>query len=144
VARAIVVALNGVYQQINTDFITKGHSIVFKTPPTGTLDISSITNNNHNRTSYPCTGIQTTFHLPAFPNSKFEVIPHTSKDWVPEGYVVVDVNVEIETWIRDNNPPSDWKWADPLNGTTILPGSFGMMRMIIKESILTYIATRWA
>lgn len=140
--RAIVVALNGVYQQINDDFVTKGHKIVFKhTPSTGsTLDITSVTGNNHNRTTYTCTGTQTTFNLPAYPKSKFEVIPHSDKDWVPKGYAVVDVDNEIDLWIRDNCPISDWKWADQL----VDDSQFGMTRLIVKESVVTYIATRWA
>ncbi len=146
--RAIVVALNGVYQQNNVDFVAYGHTIVFKqTPSTGsTLDITAATGNEHNRTSYTCTGTQTTFNLPAFPRIKFEVIPHTGKDWVPAGYVVIDVDHEIEAWITDSCPPSDWKWADleptPI-GTSLIPGQFGMIRMIARATIATYIATRW-
>lgn len=140
--RSITVALNGVYQQLNEDFVTKGHSIVFKRPPTGTVDIRSHTNNKTNMTSYTCTGQQTTFHLPAFPASKFAVVADYTES-VPEGYVVVDVNYEIESWIRDNNPPSDWKWDDQLSDPRVA-GRFGMIRLIIRDSVLTYIATRWS
>ena len=142
-ARAITVAVNGVYQQINHDFVTKGHSIVFKRPPTGSVDLRSHANNKINMTSYTCTGTQTTFHLPAYPASKFAVVTD-HKESVPEGYVVVDVNAEIEDWIRDNSPISEWKWADQLEGTALLAGGFGMVRLIIRESLLTYIATKWA
>ena len=139
-ARAITVAVNGVYQQINHDFVTKGHSIVFKRPPTGSVDLRSHANNKINMTSYTCTGTQTTFHLPAYPFSKFVVIPHAGKDWVPAGYVIVDVNNEIDLWIRENCPVSDWKWADQL----VDDAEFGMVRLIIRESLLTFIATKWA
>jgi hypothetical protein len=143
VSRAIVVTLNGVYQQIGHDFITKGHSIVFKQAPgTGcTVDITAISGNKQHRASYATTASQTTFHLPAYPKAKFEVIPHTSKDWVPKGYVVVDVDNEIDLWIRDNCPISDWKWGDQLAEDH---GTFGMTRLVVKESIVTYIATRWS
>lgn len=139
--RSITVALNGVYQQLNEDFVTKGHSIVFKRPPTGTVDIGSHTNNKTNMTSYTCTGQQTTFHLPAYPVGKFQTI-NDYTEAVPAGYTVVDVNFEIETWIRDNCSPSEWKWADQLNGTSI--GTFGLTRLIVKDSVLTYIATKWS
>lgn len=147
-ARAIIVALNGVYQQINKDFITKGQSIVFKHPPTGTLDITAVTDNlttapmSSNMSSYPCTGKQTTFHLPAFPASKFAVITDHEES-VPKGYTVVDVNAEIETWIRNNCPISDWKWADQLADPRVA-GRFGIIRLIIKDSLLTFIATKWS
>lgn len=142
-ARAITVAVNGVYQQINHDFVTKGHSIVFKRPPSGTVDLRSHANDKVNMTSYTCTGIQTTFHLPAYPASKFAVVTDHSES-VPTGYTVVEVNAEIETWIRNNCLISDWKWADQLEGTTLLAGGFGMVRLIIRESLLTFIATKWA
>lgn len=142
-ARAITVAVNGVYQQINHDFVTKGHSIVFKRPPVGSVDLRSHANDKINMTSYTCTGTQTTFHLPAYPASRFVVITD-HKESVPEGYVVVDVNAEIEDWIRDNSPISEWKWADQLEGTTLLAGGFGMVRLIIRESLLTFIATKWS
>lgn len=141
--RSITVALNGVYQQLNDDFVTKGHSIVFKHPPTGTVDIRSHTNNKTNMTTYTCTGKQTTFHLPAFPACKFAVVADHSES-VPAGYVVVDVHYEIESWIRDNCPISDWKWGDQIEGTTLIAGRFGMIRMIIRDSLLTYIATKWS
>ena len=147
-SRAIVVALNGVYQQINSDFVTKGHSIVFKQPPAGTLDITAITDpltgspSKSNMSSYTCTGKQTTFHLPAYSASKFAVVTdHTES--VPTGYTVVDVDYEIESWIRDNCPISDWKWADQLSDPQV-SGRFGIIRLIIKESLLTFIATKWA
>ena len=140
--RSITVALNGVYQQINSDFVTKGHMIIFKQPPTGTLIISAITDNlkNNNMTSYTCTGQQTTFHLPAFPQTKFAVVPHTDKDWVPTGYAVIDVDTEIDLWIRENCPASDWKWADQLDEAI----GFNMSRLVVRESIVTYIATKWS
>ena len=141
-ARAITVAVNGVYQQINHDFVTKGHSIVFKRPPTGSVDLRSHANNKINMTSYTCTGTQTTFHLPAYPASKFAVVTDHSES-VPTGYTVVDVNAEIETWIRNNNPASDWKWADQIADPRT-PGHIGMLRLIIRESLLTFIATKWA
>lgn len=140
--RSITVSLNGVYQQLNDDFVTKGHTIVFKQAPTGTLDLRTHSRNNHNMSSYPCNGTQTTFHLPAFPTSKFSVVvDHTES--VPKGYSVVDVHYEIESWIRDNCPPSDWKWSDQLTDPRVA-GRFGMIRMIVKDSVLTYIATRWS
>ena len=138
-ARAITVAVNGVYQQINHDFVTKGHSIVFKRPPAGTVDLRSHAGDKTNMTSYTCTGTQTTFHLPAFPFSKFAVVTDHSES-VPEGYAVVDVNNEIDLWIRENCPVSDWKWADQL----VDDAEFGMVRLIIRESLLTFIATKWA
>ena len=141
--RSITVALNGVYQQINHDFVTKGHSIVFKRPPTGTVDLRSYTNNQCNLTTYTCTGNQTTFHLPSYPMSKFAVVDGYQGS-VPEGYTVVDVDTEIEFWIRMNCPVSDWKWADQIDGTSLIDGGFGMIRLIIRDSVLTYIATRWS
>lgn len=147
-SRAIVVALNGVYQQINSDFVTKGHTIVFKHPPSGTLDITAITDNlttspmSSNMSSYTCTGKQTTFHLPAFPASKFAVVTDHSES-VPAGYTVVDVNAEIENWIRNNSLISDWKWADQLSAPQVA-GRFGIIRLIIKDSLLTFIATKWS
>ena len=141
-ARAITVAVNGVYQQINHDFVTKGHSIVFKRPPAGTVDLRSHAGDKTNMSTYTCTGTQTTFHLPAFPASKFAVVTNHSES-VPKGYTVVDVNAEIDTWIRDNSPISDWKWADQLRDPRI-PGHIGMIRLIIRESLLTFIATKWS
>ena len=141
-ARAITVAVNGVYQQINHDFVTKGHSIVFKRPPTGSVDLRSHANDKINMTSYTCTGTQTTFHLPAYPASKFVVVDDHCES-VPTGYTVVDVHYEIESWIRDNCPTSDWKWANQLSDPQVA-GHFGMIKLIIRESLLTYIATKWA
>ena len=140
--RSIIVALNGVYQQLDEDFVTKGHTIVFKQPPAGVIDISAHTNNKRNMTSYTGRGIQTTFHLPAFPTGKFAVVADYTES-VPEGYVVVDVNYEIESWIRDNCPPSDWKWDDQLSDPRVA-GRFGMIRLIIRDSVLTFIATKWS
>ena len=144
--RSIIVALNGVYQQINTDFVAKGNKVVFKRAPStgGTLNITSLTNNKHNIASYTCTGTQTTFNLPAFPRSKFEIIPHTDRYRIPKGYVVIDADHEIEAWIRDNCPASDWKWADPEPGTGLIAGEWGMIRMIVRDTVLTFIATKWS
>lgn len=142
--RSIIVALNGVYQQINQDFVTKGHSIVFKQPPAGTVDITAITDpltgspSKSNMSSYTCTGKQTTFHLPAYPASKFAVV-NDYQGSVPKGYAVIDVDTEIDLWIRENCPISDWKWADQLDEA--IP--FNMSRLVVRESIITYIATRW-
>lgn len=142
--RAFTVARNGVYQQLNEDYVTKGHTVVFKRPPAlnDVIELTATTNNSHNRNSYVGNGGQTTFHLPAFPASKFEVI-RDSKESIPTGYSVVDVNYEIEMWIRDNCAIHEWKWADQLEGTS-LTGNFGMVRLILKDSVVTYIATRWA
>ena len=143
--RSIVVALNGVYQQINSDFVAKGHSIVFKNPPTGTLDITAITDNHtsspmsSNLSSYTCTGKQTTFHLPAYPAGKFAVVS-TYQGPIPKGYAVIDVDAEIDLWIRENCAVSDWKWADQLDEAI----GFNMSRLIVKESIVTFIATKWS
>ena len=142
--RAIIVAINGV-TQAPADFVTKGHTIVFKAAPrhNSTVQLTTITANGQNQSAYVSNGIQTTFNLPAYPKSNFEVVADSYKA-APDGYIVVDVNHEIEAWIVDSCPPSEWKWHDPIPGTNFNPGSFGMMRMIIRDSLLTFIATKWS
>lgn len=139
--KAIIVSVNGVTQS-PADFVSKGTKIVFKDPPnTGdTVQFTTINGNETNHSSYYGTGTQTTFNLPAFPRVKFEVINNSDKP-VPLGYTVVDVDNEIDYWIRVNCQPYEWKWADQLSDTAI---QFGMTRLIIKDTVLTYIATKWA
>lgn len=140
--KSTIVAVNGVYQQINQDFVAKGHTIVFKQAPDpgDNVQLTTFSGGNHNTAGYYGTGKQTTFNLPAFPRTKFEVVPHTGKDWVPTGFVVIDVDTEIDLWIRENCPASDWKWADQLDEAI----GFNMSRLVVRESIVTYIATRWS
>lgn len=138
-----MVFINGV-TQAPADFVTKGHKIVFAHAPNAgaAVEFKTITNTGTNTASYTGTGTQTVFNLPAWPREKFAVVTDT-KETVPAGYTVVDVDTEIDLWIRDNCPVSDWKWADQLDGTTLVAG-FGMSRMIVKDSVLTYIATKWS
>ena len=141
-ARTTIVTVNGVYQQINQDFVTKGNTIIFKTPPTtmSLIEFTTFTNSkNHSVTQWNGDGIRTNFPF-VQPRVKFAVVPHTGKDWVPEGHAVVDVDTEIDLWIRENCPASDWKWADQLDEAI----GFNMSRLIVKESLLTFIATKWS
>ena len=143
-SRAIIVSINGVTQS-PADFVNKNHRIVFNNAPpvNSTIQLTTITANGQNQAAYISSGTQTTFNLPSYPIGKFEVVADSYKA-APEGYTVVDVNHEIEAWIVDSCPPADWKWHDPIPGTNFNPGNFGMMRMIVRDSILTYIATKWS
>ena len=142
--KAIIVAVNGVTQS-PADFVNKNHRIVFNNAPpvNSTIQLTTITVNGQNQAAYVGSGTQTTFNLPSYPISKFEVVADSYKA-APEGYTVVDVNHEIEAWIVDSCPPADWKWHDPIPGTNFNPGNFGMMRMIVRDSLLTFIATKWS
>jgi hypothetical protein len=141
VSRAIIVSVNGV-TQAPADFITKGHKIVFKDPPDpgDNVQFTTVTGSGINTSSYYGTGTQTIFNLPAFPRAKFEVIKDSDEP-VPPGYTVVDVDNEIDFWIRHNCQPYEWKWADQIGDPAI---QFGMTRLIIKDSVLTFIATKWS
>lgn len=138
---------NGIAQQPYVDFSVKHNTVVFTSPPdTGdSVSFNITTSLNMNTIAYTGTGIQTIFNLPYVleDNAKFKVISN-SDDTVPKGYSVVDVDYEIEAWITDNNLPSEWKWADPVKDTKLIAGEFGKIRMIVKDSLLTFIATKWS
>lgn len=140
-SRALMVHINGITQS-PVDFVTKGNRIVFKQAPYkgAHVECKAITRDGIHTNTYTGTGSQTTFNLPAWPRFKFEVIAN-SHESVPEGYTIVDVDNEIDSWIRDNCLISDWKWADQLDRDPSI--QFGMTRLIIKDSVLTYIATKW-
>ena len=143
--RSIIVSVDGVTQSPN-DFKLRGNTIIFNFPPPSGgswIEFTTITGAGTNKSSHWGDGVRTNFPLPSWPKVKFEVI-RDSKESVPAGYSVVDVNHEIESWIRDNCAIHEWKWADQLDGTSLLAGGFGMVRLILKDSIVTYIATRWS
>lgn len=139
-SKGIIVSVNGVTQS-PADFGGNGHKIVFKHPPAAgdTVQFTTFDGNGTNTSSYYGTGIQTTFNLPAFPRVKFEIVKDSNEQIL--GYTVVDVNNEIDYWIRVNCQPYEWKWADQLSDPAI---QFGMTRMIIRDSLLTFIATKWS
>lgn len=141
--RSLIVSINGV-TQAPADFVAKGNRVVFiHAPGNGDLvDFKCVTKNDVNTSSYLGTGTQTTFNLPSWPRDKFEVVTDC-ETIAPNGYTVVDVHYEIESWIRENCPVSDWKWDDQLRDPRVA-GHFGMIRLIIKDSVLTFIATKWA
>lgn len=141
-SRDLIVSVNGVTQS-PADFVTKGSKIVFNHPPNpgDNVQFTTITGSGIPTTSgYYGTGTQTTFNLPAFPRVKFEIIKDSNES-VPPGYTVVDVDNEIDHWIRDNSAVGDWKWADQIGDPAI---QFGMTRYVIRDSVLTYIATKWS
>lgn len=137
-SRAIVVAVDGVTQSPN-DFKLHRNTIVFNLPaPAGSfVEFTTVTGNGTNKSSHWGDGRRTSFPLPAWPKVKFEVVVDSGES-VPEGYSVVDVDNEIEDWIRDNCAIHEWKWADQYGGR------FNMTRLILKDSVVTYIATRWS
>ena len=143
-SRAILVSINGVVMQSPADFkVMNGHRVVFKNPPNNgdTVQFTTDTNGSLKTANYFGTGTRTAFNLPAWPRVRFEVVTN-SKESVPEGYTVVDVDNEIDNWIRDNCSTHEWKWADQLDGDPST--QFGMNRLIVKDTVLTYIATKWA
>ena len=139
-SRTLIVAVNGVVQA-PADFVAKGNRVVFThAPGNGDLvDFKCITKNDVNTSSYLGTGTQTIFNLPSWPRDRFELVTDFAAE-VPNGYTVVDVDHEIESWIRDNCAISEWKWADQLDGVL----RFGMIRLIVKDTVLTFVATKWA
>ena len=137
--RAIIVAIDGVTQDPN-DFKLVHSTIKFNLPaPAGSfVEFTTVTSGGMNKSSHWGDGRRTSFPLPAWPKSKFEVITDSSES-VPNGYSVVDVDNEIDLWVRENCAIHEWKWADQLNTS-----GFRMSRLILKDPIVTYIATRWS
>ena len=133
-----MVSINGV-TQAPADFVTKGNRIVFSHAPImgASVELKTITHTGVNTSVYYGNGTQTTFNLR--PGFKFEVVKDSNEP-VPNGYTIVDVDNEIDEWIRDNCAISEWKWADQIGSPAI---EFGMTRLIIKDSVLTFIATKW-
>lgn len=136
----VIVNVNGVTQGL-TEFRIEGHDIVFSRAPAqgDNVKLTMERGAGVNSTSYVANGRQSRFHLPAVPRGKFDVIENHTES-VPDGYTVVDVDTEIDLWIRENCPPSDWKWADQL----VDDAEFGMTRLIVRDSVATFIGVKWS